>query len=229
MAIAVTDTTELLRWWHQHQAQMMRRETDFLRNGVLQEIIAIRRRLEATCPLNHGSGLSACEPQLADLSRLYSLLENFCDRLQSPFSLDSLPLALQHTVQPWQERLQLQTQLPPAWQTEPLELTQLLVLLFKALLPVLAENSPDAPTSALSLNEVADRKTLNLTVKYGTTITSTLQQSIEETMRPFLETFGLFAEATCDVMFLADKFSLKLEWHSTAAAASDPIYADASP
>ena len=207
----------------------MRRETDFLRNGVLQEIIAIRRRLEATCPLSHSSGVSACEPQLADLSRLYSLLENFCDRLQSPFSLDSLPLALQHTVQPWQERLQLQTQLPPTWQAEPLELTQLLVLLFKALLPVLAENSSAPPTSTLSLNEAVDCKTLNLIVKYETTISFAMQQSIEGTMRPFLETFGLFAKATCDVMFLADKFSLKLEWHSTIATASDPIYADASP
>jgi hypothetical protein len=165
---------------------MMRQETDFLRNGVLQEIIAIRRRLEVSCPLRHNSDMSVCEPQLADLSRLYSLLENFCDRLQSPFAQDSLPLALQHTLQPWQERLNLQAQLPITWQAEPLEITQLLVLWLQALLPVLAENSPYPCRYGLELERGRHPQTLTLTVNYGSAIAPTMRQSIEQTVQPFL-------------------------------------------
>ena len=228
MAIAITDTTALLRWWHQHQAQVMRRETDFLRNGVLQEIIAIRRRLEVTCPLSHNAELSTCEPHLADLSRLYSLLENFCDRLQSPFSLDSLPLALQHTVQPWQARLHLQAHLPTTWPTEPLELTQLLVLWLKALLPVLAENFSYPVATTLRLNETDNLKNLTFTADYEVAIAPEIRQSIEQTVQPFLKTFCLFTEATCDVMFQASQFSLKLGWQDPSAVASDNLHASAA-
>ncbi|RZM79773.1 hypothetical protein [Leptolyngbya iicbica] len=228
MATATPDTTALLRWWHQHQAQMIRRETDFLRNGVLQEIIAIRRRLEVTCPLGHTSELSTCEPHLADLTRLYSLLENFCDRLQSPFSPDSLPLALQHTLQPWQARLQLQAQCPSTWPTEPLELTQLLVLLFKAVLPVLAENPPYPATTELQLTEANNCKTLTFTAHYEGAIASALTSLIQQTVQPFLDTFCLFTDATCDVVFHAEHFFLKLGWQPTIAVASDHPHASAS-
>jgi hypothetical protein len=207
---------------------MMRQETDFLRNGVLQEIIAIRRRLEVTCPRGPHSELSACEPHLADLNRLYSLLENFCDRLQSPFSSDSLPLALQHTVQPWQARLYLQAHLPTTWPTEPLELTQLLVLWLKALLPVLAENFPYPVATTLSLNETDNLKTLTFTADYGVAIAPEMRQSIEQTVQPFLKTFCLFTEATCDVVFQANQFSLKLGWQPNVAVASDHLHASAA-
>lgn len=220
LATAMSDPTELLRWWHQHQAQMLLQETDFLRNGVLQEIIAIRRRLEMSCPLRHTSDYPTCEPHLTDLSRLYSLLENFCDRLQSPFSPDSLPLALQHTMQPWQERLHLQTQFPSAWQPEPLEQTQLLVLLMKALLPMLAETAPALQATTLSLSEADDLKTLILTAQYASALEPSLTTPIRQTVQPFLDTFCLFTEAISDVMFQTDGFFLKLRWQSPSATSA---------
>ncbi|NEQ46628.1 MAG: hypothetical protein F6K00_25010 [Leptolyngbya sp. SIOISBB] len=226
----MSDPTELLRWWHQHQAQMLLQETDFLRNGVLQEIIAIRRRLEVSCPLRPTAEHPACEPHLADLSRLYSLLENFCDRLQSPFSPDSLPLALQHTLQPWQERLHLQTRFPATWQPEPLEQTQLLVLLMKALLPILAETAPALQATTLSLSEANHLKTLVLTGQYAPVLEPALTTRIEQTVQPFLDTFCLFTEAISEVMFQTEGFFLKLRWHSPSATPeSDYPHADPSP
>lgn len=228
LATAISDSTELLRWWHQHQAQMILRETDFLRNGVLQEITAIRRRLEVSCPPTHPSDEATCAPQLADLSRLYSLLENFCDRLQSPFSPESLPLALQHTVQAWQEKLHLQIQVPSTWQTEPLEQVQLLVLLLKALLPLLAETPPGPQSTTLRLHESDDLKTLAFEVQYASALESSTAETIEETVKPFLKTFCLFTEATCDVTFQTDRVFLKLGWQNPSVTASDHLHADKS-
>lgn len=201
---------------------MLLQETDFLRNGVLQDIIAIRRRLEVSCPLRPTSEHPTCEPHLADLSRLYSLLENFCDRLQSPFSPDSLPLALQHTLQPWQERLRLQTQFPATWQPEPLEQTQLLVLLMKALLPMLVETTSALQATTLSLSEANNLKTLVLTVQYAPALEPALITPIEHTVQPFLDTFCLFTKAISDVMFQTDGFFLKLRWQGLSVTpASD--------
>lgn len=226
LATEISDPTELLRWWHQHQAQTLLQETDFLRNGVLQEIIAIRRRLEVSCPLQPHSSDSVCGPQLADLSRLYSLLENFCDRLQSPFAQDSLPLALQHTVQPWQDQLHLQTQFPATWQTEPLEQAQLLILLMKTVLPMLAETPPLPHLVTLTLGESNSRKSLIFQAQYAATLEPSLAQRLEPAVQPFLKTFCLFTAATYDVVFQADGFSLKLEWQNPSPLASDHPYAD---
>lgn len=221
MATDISDPTELLRWWHQYQAQMLIQETDFVRNGILQEIIAIRRRLEVSCPLQSPTTDSLCAPHLADLTRLYSLLENFCDRLQSPFIADSLPLALQHTMRPWQTSLNLQIHLPTAWSTEPLEQAQLLILLMKALLSLLAEIPHSPEVATFTMREVDTLKTLSFQAQYATPPNPHLIQQIESALQPFLDTFRLLTEANCAVLFQADGFSLKLGW--THPSAPHPI------
>lgn len=218
MTTDISDPTELLRWWHQYQAQMLTQEADFVRNGILQEIIAIRRRLEVSCPLQPHSTTSACAPQLADLSRLYSLLEGFCDRLQSPFIADSLPLALQHAVQPWQAPLSLQVQFPTAWAPDPLEQAQLLILLIKALLSRLATWPYPPQSSALTLAAVASCKTLTFQAQYAAPLDPALSPRLEQTLQPFLETFRRFAPAHAVVLFQPDGFSLKLGWESLSAS-----------
>jgi len=217
LATDISDPTELLRWWHQYQAQMLTQEADFVRNGILQEIIAIRRRLEISCPLQPHSTTSVCAPQLADLSRLYSLLEGFCDRLQSPFIADSLPLALQHVIKPWQTSLNLQTQLPTVWAAEPLEQAQLLTLLMKAVLSRLVEWPHSPQVTTLTMTEAPPRKTLTLRAHYVTPLDPALSPRLEQTLQPFLDTFRLFIQTNAAVRFQPDGFFLKLEWENPAS------------
>ncbi|MGF1459742.1 MAG: hypothetical protein ACFBSG_12030 [Leptolyngbyaceae cyanobacterium] len=209
-----------MRWWHQYQAQMLLRETDFIRNGLLQEIIAMRRRLELACPLSPHSDESAGAPQVADLSRLYSLLEGVCDRLHSPFMRDSMPLALQQVVRPWQTRLNLALQLPSSWSFESLEQSQLLVLLFKSLLPLLAETKHLPTQAKLAIAENNLGKSLGFEAYYALVPERSLTEQIETTLRPFCETLRLLSETNSQLQFQTDKFSLKLEWQTSAAALS---------
>jgi hypothetical protein len=105
-----TTPTDLLRWWHQHQTQWLNHEAEAIRNGPLQDLLALRRQLE----------LEAGDRQtcLGDMEQLYTTLESLGNRLSSPYGQDSLPMAIRHTLQPWQDQLPLQLDLPNPWPPE---------------------------------------------------------------------------------------------------------------
>jgi hypothetical protein len=115
----VTDSEQLLRWWHQHQTQWLASEADAVRNGLLQDLFAIRRRLE----LMANDDTHA----LATVEHLYNALENLGDRLSSPYLGESLPLALQHALNSWPPELDLQVSLPSRWPDEPIEYVTLVL------------------------------------------------------------------------------------------------------
>ncbi|MDB9527458.1 hypothetical protein PN498_15775 [Oscillatoria sp. CS-180] len=203
--------TNLLRWWHQYQAQMLNQETDFIRNGLLQEIIALRRRLEIDCQAQSQSEVD-CEAHLAAINRFYALVEDFCDRLQSPYLQESLPLALQHVIQPWQDRLNLNLELPSVWSLEQVEHTRLLVLLVKTLLQQLLEAEELPQTLTLSLEEQGNVKCLTLSADYATLRPPSFWPSLRRSLSPFLQTFQLFTQGDCQEVVQPDSLSLKLSW-----------------
>ncbi|MGD1943251.1 MAG: hypothetical protein ACFB0G_18300 [Leptolyngbyaceae cyanobacterium] len=221
MAIEIPNHIELLRWWHRYQAQLLNQETDFVRNGLLQEIIALRRRLEVACHTHPASQPYDCHTQLSEMQRLYELVEDFCHRLESPYQQDSLPLALQSALQPWVRSLNLQTELAQTWSVEPIEQTRLLLLLTKTLFDTLSAMEPQPTTTLLTLVENNGSKQLWVQAEYEPALlTPTFATSIEQALQPFLETFRLLAQADCAPMFQTDLFSLKLSWRSPALAPS---------
>lgn len=207
-----SEHTELLRWWHRYQARALIRESDFVRNGLLQEIIAIRRRIEVSCPLAPEGEESVCQSHLADLSRLYDLLENFCDRLESRYLQDSLPLALQHVAHAKQSRLNLQTDFPKNWTDEPIEQARLLTLLIKTVLATLSQATVLPKTSTLQMHEGNNQKTLKFHAEFASTPSPLLIGQMNQDIPPFLRTFQLFTQATYQYQFESDLLFLELGW-----------------
>jgi len=152
--------TELLRWWHHYQAEQLNQEADRIRNSLLQEVVALRRQVELTCPGHHGN----CDAHLSSLSQLYVSLEELSDRLGSPYLHDSLPLAMQHALVPWQPQLRLQ--LSPTWPPEPMAITRLVIAVVQQLLgePVAKCCGPTAgpPQAQLKLQHQPPRRQLTL-------------------------------------------------------------------
>lgn len=132
----VTDSEQLLCWWHQHQTQWLASEADAVRNGLLQELFAVRRQLE----LMAGGDSHA----LATVERLYSALENLGDRLSSPYLQESLPLAMQHALKGWPAELTLDVRLPNRWPMEPMEYVALVLSILEHLRQTLVA-LPDLP------------------------------------------------------------------------------------
>jgi hypothetical protein len=204
--------TELLRWWHQYQAQMLTQETDLIRNELLQEMFALRRRLEVSEQTPANAATPGGEVHLTELQRLYALLENICDRLESPFLQDSLPLALQHAMQPWQKQLTLRAVLPPTWEPEPVEHTRLLILFLQRLLQQLAE-APGLPERCeLRLEHTAQVKQLVLQADYPPDVSLAFAAPLLAVLTPFIKTFQLFTQGDYHQEVHAHSLALVLCW-----------------
>jgi hypothetical protein len=213
LEIDTENHTELLRWWHQYQAKMLNQETDLIRNGLLQEMFALRRRLEVAGEAQPDEAANpGCDVYLTELKRLYALLENLCDRLESPFVQDSLPWALQHAVQPWQAPLALKVMLPSTWEPEPVEQTRLLILLVQRWLQQLAE-APSLPEHCeLKLEHTAPVKQLVLKVDYPQSVPSTFVVPLLGGLTPFIKTFQLFTQGEYHQEVHAHSLALILCW-----------------
>lgn len=145
-----TDSGQLLRWWHQHQAQWLASEADSVRNGLLQDLFVVRRKLELVAKED--------ENTLATVERLYHALEHLGDRLSSPYSQESLPLAMQHLLKDWPPQLPLTVNLPIQWSAEPREHVMLLLSVVEHLKQLLVTQLNPPQGCTISLAEEPDHK-----------------------------------------------------------------------
>ncbi|MEL6224176.1 MAG: hypothetical protein AAFR31_16195 [Cyanobacteria bacterium J06627_8] len=93
-------TQDALQWWHQQQVNRLHDGAELIRDGILQELFAIRRELELT----YDNQASVSHDQIRQLEELHHQLEAFSNQLSPAFSRDSLPLAFQHVIQQWTQQ-----------------------------------------------------------------------------------------------------------------------------
>ncbi|MFH7243976.1 MAG: hypothetical protein ACHWZW_14125 [Spirulina sp.] len=153
---SATDSAQLLRWWHQHQARWLVGEADAVRNGILQDLFAVRRQLEMMA----GDDAQA----LATIEHLYSALENLGDRLSSPYLFESLPLALQHALKQWPADLALEVKLPSQWPKEPMERVTLVLSVVDHIQQTLAALSTQPQTGTVELAETQGHRQLTIAI-----------------------------------------------------------------
>lgn len=209
-----TDTPKhrnLLRWWHQYQAQALNQEADLIRNGLLQDMFVLRRRLELSYqqPEARNCGF---EGHLEDLKHIYSLLENLCNRLESPYLEDSLALALQHAVQPWSHHVPLQLDIPPHCETEPVEHTRLLVLLLENLWQQLETANCLPHDCGVALQCEMETKRLTLALHYQEPLAPAFLMQVAQSLLPFLETFQLLTDGDYEQNLLPQSLSWVFRW-----------------
>lgn len=203
---------ELLRWWHQYQAQLLNQTADRIRNGMLQEVFAARRQLELACQgASHGE-VNCCQQQLAALERVHSLLENLSDRLDSPYLHDSLPLTLRHSAQSWQEKMPLTMELPAAWDPDPVEHTRLFMMLIEHLLERLAAEALRPSACLIGLRQQNHTKQLTCRVDYDDLLLPTTAGDLAATLAPFLQTFQLFTQGNYEHGVQPRSLSWVLSW-----------------
>lgn len=203
------DQVDLLRWWHQYQAQLLNQEADLIRNGVLQEMFAMRRQLET-------SRLSQVDCPLTEIKRMYALIETLSDRLDPPYLQDSIPLALQHAAEVWRTKLHLTLALPSIWESEPLEQSRLLILLTENLLQQIATADILPDSSKLTLQYQADIKELIFYAQYKKFLPSSLALKISQSLQPFLNTFQLFTHGDYNQDVQPQSLKWALRWESKA-------------
>ena len=87
-----------LQWWHQRQCDRQHHSAELIRDGLLQNLFALRRSLELT----HAQQQPVSAEQLHQLESLYGELETISNHLSPAFSRDNVTLAMQHILNRWQ-------------------------------------------------------------------------------------------------------------------------------
>jgi hypothetical protein len=190
-----SQSAQLLRWWYQHQTQWLTGEADAIRNGLLQDLFAIRRQME----LVNGEECAG----LATVEQLYGALEQLGDRLSSPYLEESLPLALQHVLNDWPAKVTLKVELPTRWSPEPPETVSLLISVIDYLGQTLATLPTPTQSCMVQMADSEGAKRLTLRVSDNRDLPSSLIDLCKtEDWSNYLATFEVLtrgkASFTCD-------------------------------
>ncbi len=128
-----------LRWWERRRGFQLYCETERIRNGLLQESLAMRRSLELWLGDTHEISLEHVRGWLKGIEKFHHSLGQLSDRLSPPFVEESLPLAIQYLLELWQTynpHLNIQMELPGDWQDESPECSRVILIALDELLRI---------------------------------------------------------------------------------------------
>ncbi|MGB3613531.1 MAG: hypothetical protein WBA10_07020 [Elainellaceae cyanobacterium] len=93
-----------LTWWHQRQVDRLHDSAELIRDGLLQELFAIRRGLELASDEDGLDTQASLQDGLRQLEALHLQLETVSNLLSPAFVQDSFPLAVQYSLKAWGQR-----------------------------------------------------------------------------------------------------------------------------
>ncbi|HBE17440.1 MAG TPA: hypothetical protein DEG17_12685 [Cyanobacteria bacterium UBA11149] len=134
-------TQQALQWLYRRQSIQLDCEADQIRNGLLQESLAMRRTLELSLEDSKEISHRLGQNLLDKIEEFHDSLDRLVDRLVPPYSEDSLPLAIQYIVESWRERMsqvKIDLDLPVEWRYEPPERCRIVLMALNELLRIIS-------------------------------------------------------------------------------------------
>jgi hypothetical protein len=188
-----------LQWWTERQTKQMSAEAEKIRDGLLQESFAIRRRLELGILDNACLSAESGEDYLQIMEQLHHSLKELSDRLSPEPIQYSLPLAIESVLQSWHQshpKLNLQIDIPTEWRDESPERTMLIVRNIEELLRIILPKVLTGVSIYITLKLEGDIAELMVQVTYPDA--STLISSSSSTELEYLrETFQFLTPGKC--------------------------------
>ena len=99
-----TNSQQALQWWIQRQIDRQHQSAERIRDGLLQDLFAIRRSLENIQDEPPSITTQHLAQVMTQLDTLHVDLEAISNHLSPPFAFDNLNLAVQHLLQQWQQQ-----------------------------------------------------------------------------------------------------------------------------
>ena len=128
-----------LQWWERRRAFQLYCETERIRNGLLQESLAMRRSIELLLGDSCEISLQSVRDWLTGIEKFHHSLGQLSDRLSPPYVEESLPLAIQYLLELWQTynpKLNIQMELPRDWPDESPECSRVILIALDELLRI---------------------------------------------------------------------------------------------
>jgi len=207
------DYVNLLRWWHRHYVRRGAQQADLIRNGVLQDIVALRRQLEtATETYPESLSVSSTRRVLSHLENLYRRLEILSDTLAPPFQHDSLPLALQHIVNRWQHLCNWHVSWPRSYRPEAIDHIYLLIHFLDRVMQQLGDLHPAPQQCDLMLGFRSFGQQLHFVVSPGEALSGPTLTDIARDTAPVLKTFQLLTGGYCSYQLCSGSIAWIVTW-----------------
>lgn len=146
--VSYSGMQKAMQWWELRRSTRLTQEAEHIREGLLQELFAMRRQLELTSAADsveqhsieqHSVEQHSVEQQwLSQVDRLQQTLEQLGYRLSPPY-LEDLPLAIQHLITQWHAEhpaFDVQTHLPLHEFNPATEMSQIVISVLDELLQI---------------------------------------------------------------------------------------------
>ena len=202
------EMAELLKWWQQQQVNTLQQEADFIRNDVLQEVLAIRRNLELAHQVPADEQILVSNRHLAQLEKIYALLEQLSARIDPPYFRDSLPMALRHAAESWNVLFHAKTNLPETWTSGSTLQKRLLINFVNTLCASLSAADLLPQDCEITLRQRVNLNELTFSATYSDLPPPDIIASVMAEISPILKTFRVLAHSN----HLADSQGCCLRW-----------------
>lgn len=141
-----------LQWWSYRQSMRLFLEAEIIRDSLLQDSFSIRRNLEMLPDDEMTISTGKINECLQAIDHFHDSLAKLSDRLFPAYLPDSLPLAIQSTLENYQRshpNLDLYLDIPSYWCSEPAERSLVVVRSIEELLRICI---PDTAIQTLNQN-----------------------------------------------------------------------------
>lgn len=146
------------RLWSFWQSMKLFQETELIRDNLLQYTFTLRRCLEHLTGDGSDTTAIAGRDCLKMVEQLHGGLVQLSDRLFPAYVYDSLPLAIQATVESWLRSypyLQISLEIPAVWRKESLEESLIIIRTLEELLRIAVSTNTSISSSLQPLKSVA--------------------------------------------------------------------------
>ncbi len=203
-------TQKALKWWSCRQSTKLFLEAEKIRDGLLQESFTIRRTLELL-PVDHqDASVNTNQDVLKKIDNFHHSLAQLSDRLFPAYLPDSLPMAIECVLEPWEtsdKQVDFNIDLPTYWRHEPAERS---LIILSALEELLRITLPEGLTqTSIYINLKQQKKTGELMVQITYPDISTLALCSSPELGYLSESFRFLTSGKC---FYRSK-NLSVAWY----------------
>ncbi|NJL35466.1 MAG: hypothetical protein HC840_12130 [Leptolyngbyaceae cyanobacterium RM2_2_4] len=202
---------ETMRWWHQRQALQLNAQATEIRDGLLQELFALRRGLEVWAEGNHNASSHHHHDWLQKIERLHQDLERISNHLSPPYLEESLPLAIQYAAESWRThypQLEFVLDSPVQRSSESPARSRIILTTLHEFLQIIRLNFPevDSLRISLSLQEIESRLAIEIPDVSQSTLASFLAS---DHLKYLSQAFELLTLGKC----LHQQRELEITWY----------------
>lgn len=199
------ETRKVLQWWEERHAEVDRHRAEAIRDGLLQELFALRRQLELPAATDHPGNR---EDWLTTAEHIYTALRQLSENLDAPFLQESLPLAIQSAVerlQPHYPQLEIDLNLPPDWDYRAIQQNRVLLSGLMECLKIVIANDSLPTLLQIQLQQQGQWGELLVQAVYPHQGTSD-SRTMDAQLQPISGYLKLLLSARCQTQWQTDRW-----------------------